>query len=68
MTSQSLPADNSHPSWQWLQRRLETKASDQFADWLTSELDVLEDRFSHLVTPKSRARQLRSKAKPADAR
>ena len=69
--SSALESNSGNPSqtrnWDWLQSRLDQKAQlselDSLREWITSELDALEDEFEHLVTAKSRSRNVAQQLK-----
>lgn len=48
--------------WAWLQDQQQT-GTDTLSDWLTQELDNLENEFQHLVTPRSRSRSMAKEIK-----
>lgn len=46
-----LPADDSKPSWSWLQNRIVQKAETRgFSEWIDVQLNVLEADYEDLVT------------------
>lgn len=55
----SLPTQPTN-HWKWLQKRLQKQQNVEFGKWLEQELVCLEERFSHLVTNRSREQSLRS--------
>lgn len=59
-STESRPSDESSPDWSWLQQRVETVKSDQLGQWLEEQLATLEESFAHLITPRSRSKELRA--------
>ncbi|MFN3190053.1 MAG: hypothetical protein ACE361_05975 [Aureliella sp.] len=60
MTSYSGAKDRTNEpesNWEWLQTRVESAAnSEDFQEWMSDELDRLEEAFADLITAKSLAR------------
>lgn len=55
----STPADDSTANWGWLRKQLDDRpASLEFCEWVTEQVQILEDDFADLITPKSRTRGL----------
>ena len=59
-SANSMPADEPRANWQWLSERLDRSSTSVLGDWLDYQLEELESRFSHYVTPKSLARSQRA--------
>lgn len=55
----SMPADETRPTWDWLQQRIPANSTEQFEQWLAAELESLEENFADLITSDSRKRELR---------
>ena len=60
MTSYSGAKDRTNEpdsNWDWMQARVEATASRvDFVDWISNELESLEEDFADLITAKSLAR------------
>lgn len=57
------PANEARPTWEWLQARIPTTATEQLGAWLADELAGLEETFAELVTVDSRKRAVRGQLK-----
>lgn len=55
----STPTEEVKPNWNWLQDRLDATSTAQLDEWLSVELEELEESFAELITKKSRERSLK---------
>lgn len=61
-------ANDRPANWHWLQERLKSENAAQLSRWLAHSLDELEVQFAALMTPRSRAADMRCELKRDDSR